>query len=446
MVKAYFEKWWVPSTVAFCMLLAFSFTGPPPETAFRMAWANTLAVLLGLSLLGIIIAAIWHFIGMHWGKGVVNLLMFPFLFYITFFVLISQTMLNEGKDEFGKDIVIPPDMEVAEPLDGFDDFSVQADGTAADEKGQALIDSFSQAEPGDDGRQISVDLPVLNEFSGPGRDALMRHLATSARWHMTLEKGKVYAYRRFVVNGRWQNRRHGYYVSHHFGITDGNSFQFRIVLAPDGSLRHWPWPDRTTFAKVSDKSVRLKTMEDTYKQGLESYLVLESDGAALEIYEISINAARPFTQLAIKQVEEELIAVLSSPLSKKDDFDRSLLPPGSIKKGDANIYITNGMQGGFYFVFAHINPGEAGYAYLKVYEATRNTPLSAHGVKERSRKLMGWSNIREEKFHYNSRVTIFEGDWGTYYPARFELWFVPDSGGKERKLIEKIYKIEGYQR
>ncbi len=39
--------------------------------------------------------------------------------------------------------------------------------------------------------------------------------------------------------------------------------------------------------------------------------------------------------LAIKQVEEELIAVLSSPLSERDDFDRSLLPPGSIKNGEA---------------------------------------------------------------------------------------------------------------
>jgi len=28
----------------------------------------------------------------------------------------------------------------------------------------------------------------------------------------------------------------------------------------------------------------------------------------------------------------------------------------------------------------------------------------------------------------------------------FELWFVPDSRGKERKLIEKIFKIEGWQR
>jgi hypothetical protein len=201
-----------------------------------------------------------------------------------------------------------------------------------------------------------------------------------------------------------------------------------------------------TFAKVSEKTVQLKTMEDTYKQGLESYLVLESDGAALEIYEISRNAARPFTQLAIKQVEEELTAVLSSSQSKRNDFDRSLLPPGSVKKGDADLNITNDMQGGIYLVFAHVNPGEAGYAYLKVFEATKNTPLSAHGVKESSRKLMGWSNIREEKFHYNSSVTIFEGDWSTYYPARFELWFVPDTGEKERKLIEKIYKINGYQR
>ncbi len=35
---------------------------------------------------------------------------------------------------------------------------------------------------------------------------------------------------------------------------------------------------------------------------------------------------------------------------------------------------------------------------------------------------------------------------GQPYAARFELWFVPDSGQGERKLLERIFKIEGWQR
>ena len=30
--------------------------------------------------------------------------------------------------------------------------------------------------------------------------------------------------------------------------------------------------------------------------------------------------------------------------------------------------------------------------------------------------------------------------------AIVEVWFVPDSGGAERKLMEKVFKIEGWQR
>jgi hypothetical protein len=41
---------------------------------------------------------------------------------------------------------------------------------------------------------------------------------------------------------------------------------------------------------------------------------------------------------------------------------------------------------------------------------------------------------------------IYEGDWGKPYAARFEVWFTPDAGGPERKLAERIFKIEGWQR
>lgn len=32
------------------------------------------------------------------------------------------------------------------------------------------------------------------------------------------------------------------------------------------------------------------------------------------------------------------------------------------------------------------------------------------------------------------------------YPMRFEVWFKPDSTNPERKLAERIFKIEGWQR
>jgi hypothetical protein len=59
---------------------------------------------------------------------------------------------------------------------------------------------------------------------------------------------------------------------------------------------------------------------------------------------------------------------------------------------------------------------------------------------------MDFSENDNLKFIYESPITIYEGDWGVYYPARFELWFVPDSGQQERKLIEQIFKVEGWMR
>jgi hypothetical protein len=117
-----------------------------------------------------------------------------------------------------------------------------------------------------------------------------------------------------------------------------------------------------------------------------------------------------------------------------------------VTQDDPEIHITNGVQGGIYLVHAYVNPGELGVAYLKVFEATRNTRLSEFRITKRSRKKTRWSDDPYTQFLYNTEITVYEGDWGVYYPARFELWFVPASGGPERKLFEKIFRIEGWMR
>jgi hypothetical protein len=50
------------------------------------------------------------------------------------------------------------------------------------------------------------------------------------------------------------------------------------------------------------------------------------------------------------------------------------------------------------------------------------------------------------RFESPNYFTIYEGDWGKPYAARFEVWFEPTENGNERKLFEKNFIIEGWQR
>ncbi|MEI7851868.1 MAG: hypothetical protein WCH86_08550 [Kiritimatiellales bacterium] len=436
-ISRYFNSRLIPAGVTLLLLGTFAIT---IAVCFRKPvdiLLGILSLLLGLSLLGILSASIWNFIKKRWAKGTVNLLSFLLCSVIVGIIgggsLIFYSMFGPSEDGFGKDIVIPPDMNVESPLNP----RTSTNSPAIDTEGDALVASIFTTNGN---REISVELPVLNEFSGPKKDLLLRHLASSAKWAVTKDRGKVYAYRRCVVDGLWQSSLNGF----HSDFKDHQFFQFRMIIGPNGPVMSQPRQAQATEANISDRAVQLTAKESN--QDVESYLVLKSKGAALEIFEESPNHDRPFTPLALKQINDELQSVLSSPVAEQRGFDPALMPPESIKSGDPDIQLANGMQGGIYLVYAYVNPGEPGCAYLKVFEATKNTPLSAHRMPEPSTEYIGWSDNPNEQFFYNSEITVYEGDWEVYYPARFELWFVPDSGKPERKLIEKIFRIEGWQR
>ena len=112
----------------------------------------------------------------------------------------------------------------------------------------------------------------------------------------------------------------------------------------------------------------------------------------------------------------------------------------------SNFYLVNDFQGGIYFVNAKIDLLEPGFLYLKVFESKNGTPLSAESIKKSSIKKVFLPKNEHQLFFYKAKITIYEGDWGRYYPARFEIWFVPDSKTPEKKLIEKVFEVEGWQR
>jgi len=445
LVWGYFDSWWRPAVTTLIVLAAFTVTAIPHWKPTAIL-ANGLLYVLGLSFLGILSAAILNLVRKRWAKGIINL--FAMLgcgvaTVVALGVLMFASMFGPSEDGFGKDIVIPPDMKVELPLD----LRASTNSPVADGQGEALIASFATNGANRGDQEVSVDLPALDEFAGPNRAMLLRHLATSAKWFVTKERGETYAVRRCVVDGQWQTSLNGFYSASTFNKWGDQRFQFRIIIGPNGPVMSRPWQSKATLAKTSDRVVRLKAIDDkAFGQGVESYLVLRSKGAAVELFEQSPSHARPFTPLALQQIGGELQSVLSSPVARQRGFDPALMPSESIRTGGPEIHIANGIQGGIYFVYAYVNAGEPGFAYLKVFEATRNTPLSTSRVPEQTTEYLGWSDDAKEQFFYNVEMTVYEGDWGVYYPARFELWFVPDSGKPERKLVEKIFKIEGWQR
>ncbi len=105
-----------------------------------------------------------------------------------------------------------------------------------------------------------------------------------------------------------------------------------------------------------------------------------------------------------------------------------------------------GFSVGHYVVW--IKRIENGNVYLKAFEVTKNDPLSVDRLKERS--LIELNNPTDSIVKFgmkvNSDFTIYEGDWDKPYSARFDLCFILYNGGKEIKLIEKIFKIEVWKR
>ncbi len=118
----------------------------------------------------------------------------------------------------------------------------------------------------------------------------------------------------------------------------------------------------------------------------------------------------------------------------------------NIKRTKNDFEIYNSFQPGLYEYDFWTGKIESGIIYLKAYEITQEYPLSTDRLAEQSSVKIYNPTDSIMRFGTTSDFTIYEGDWGKPYAARFEVWFKPDNGGQERKLIQKNYKIEGWQR
>ena len=114
---------------------------------------------------------------------------------------------------------------------------------------------------------------------------------------------------------------------------------------------------------------------------------------------------------------------------------------------DANTYLTiwNGSQGGIYRYDFYYGPLPAGEIYLKCYEVTDDYQLSEYRLTKASWVRFD-TTTSFTKLVDKQQFTIYEGDWGDYYAARIEVWYKNAATGEEKKLVEKVYRVEGWMR
>ena len=112
---------------------------------------------------------------------------------------------------------------------------------------------------------------------------------------------------------------------------------------------------------------------------------------------------------------------------------------------DTWLQIWNDFQGGMYMYDFYHPAIERGEIFLRCYEATENIPLSPERISAAS-MVATPSTTSFSKVVEKQSFTIYPGDWGDYYAARIEVWYKDAKTGKERKLMEKVYRVEGWER
>ena len=343
------------------------------------------------------------------------------------------------RDRFADNLKLPENVPLAEPekeqcnVHFFNrthwrdapEKSFQQQVVSAIGKGPALADD------------AVCQLPALEELltGAETREIFLQYLACHSEWRLYREpRSGLHAVRYFrYPDGTIAPSLHQYYS--HFLPTGENGkdvgdpalkFQFRFEIGLDGTA----WNSSPLFPRNKTEH-RGDTWETRFLCGK----------ALVNIFDQCQFPGRQMTAAALVRTEEEFSQLLKAPQDWKKH-----LPADSFRRGEPDLILRNGMQGGIYEGAVWCNPGEKGTIYLKAFEITKGTPLSAERLKLSSNSISGWSDDPQEQFFSAIYFTIYEGRWEQYYGARFEIWFQPESGEPERKLFEKNYRIQGWER
>lgn len=447
--KKYFTSWWLPASLA--LVLAFLMWLPALlSIIFRTQLASPLAkftdgtfydLMLGISYVGILLATIVNFFRRRWRNGIINLLLFFALLLPLAYITLMKSPFGRGSgDGFADDLTIPANIEVTETNTiKWEEISPEEEGklkTNKDKLQQAILTSLEKA--GSEDASIVADISSLVQAYGQNPKMVLRYLAANPAWRLFQEDGELLASRRWMVGNEWSSQD-GY-----FNSTDIDPFseqnktmRFETDVALNLSGKISPLEEGKSLLKAGEKKALLLP----YNGQRQSYAIIQADNMSVKIMEHSDTKERRVTKAVLAHLQSEFQPLIGA---RNWAEVKKLLPENSIKFGEPKLEIWGGL--GTYEAKIWVNPAEAGRVYLKAFEVTKGTQLSAGELIANSSEAIGWSDNPNELFFAGSNFMISEGDWGKPYAARFEVWFIPDAGTPQRKLLERVFKIEGWQR
>lgn len=352
-------------------------------------------------------------------------------------LLLISSFFGPSEDGFADHLTIPEGIDIAEPENDAAGEWSETDSAGTD--AMQLAVKAALRVPGGSDPSFAPSMPSLRRASTDHPAEFLAYIEASPDWHVFIEQGNRFAARRWSYGGEPRDELHGYISD--FGEETG--FQTRTLLCLD--RKQW---SRYDVQQVPEGSAPVVPEMSEGNRMHESRVMIECGGAWVEVFEQSNALERRVTKASVATLEAEFSEFQKDPaaaVKRAQGLARDL----ALRLGGASgepFRLLEGMQPGIYGVAYSLNPGEPGVVYLKAFEITKGTPLSEDRLEAASETRMAWSADPAEKFGAKSGFTIYEGDWGKPYAARFEVWFRPDSKGPERKLAEKIYKIEGWQR
>ena len=308
--------------------------------------------------------------------------------------------------------------------------------------------------------RVRVEMPTLAALTASEQALWLQHMTASLAWEIRMKGGCRYAVRIQPTERDgaivYESTLNGYHSD--FSSTD--VVQTRVVMGL--GCEHGFGRDRGQITRTGASAGEVQLILEDYmdQPGLNSALLITGgQGTTLEIYEQAHPERRAFTAAVIEEVEAELSALLSA----RDELAEhcvveGLMPPGSTQTGAPSLAAEDGMQPGIYQLTGWVNPGQPGTVEARVFAAgpagDRPVPeavgpidgeLSAERLRARSRRLVAGCPEQERLFRYQSEVTVYEGDWGQPYMARFELWYIdPDDSSRAALLVSTTRQIEGW--
>lgn len=434
----YFNSWWLPALVYVCLLgfltiTTFSRWKTPPILTF------VLFCIAGIAFWGIVAASIWNLVRKRWKLGVINLLLvfscgvatvaLSLLFFISTF--------GPSKDGFADNLTIPEGIEIADPdrdTTGTWDINIPK---VSDEFQDTVRKAL--AVRGNNTTQFMPVMPSLRKASTDHPDTFSDYIEASPDWHVFMNQSDRFASRLWSCGGG--RGKKGSYISK--PSSDDDDFQIRCLLCLDRQQE-----SRHSVQHVQEGIKPAKPKMSMGNNLHESRVMIECGGVWVEIFEQSGNRERRVTKATVALLEQEFSEFLRNPADAVAAAQARTRELARRLAGEGNqpFRLVTGSQPGIYNVVYSLNPGEPGTVYLKAFEVSKGTPLSVDELKRGSKTRMIWSTDPSERFGVSEGFMISEGDWGKPYAARFEVWFKPDSGNSDRKLAERIFRIEGWQR